>query len=131
MVGKSLQRECIFLSVVEVKNLEAPEVTGHQIARPLRGLEALHVVLRLLLGLAQIFAPALVLDDDFSLPDDVYVTPVPVQFLDRILKTGHLPAVCPVALKKGIPERLCLGILITGVFPAFREGGKPCSDFIH
>src|ERR1017187_3982189 len=74
----------------------ACEVRHNHISRGIFGAALVEQVLEILkglgLGLAEVLAEALVLDQQRALPEQVNVTVLPRYALDRLFKAGHQPA---------------------------------------
>ncbi len=92
--------------------------------------QILDVVHRLGVGLAEVFAAALVLGEQDRLPEEVDEAVVAAEVLDRFLEAGHVAAGEAEDLEELVPERLRLGVLARfgGPFAGKREGAA--ADFV-
>ena len=115
------QREVMHLVVVEVVQLEAPEVADEHVARQLVVAEPREVLLRLSVGAGQVFAAALLLDEQGAFPEQVDVAVARIELLDALLEARHLAALHAEDLEEGIKETLGVGVFRFGVLPLVRK----------
>jgi len=93
-------------------------VAGNFIEASLAG-EVLNVTERLRLRLVEIFSPAFVLDEHAPGPEQIDVTVVAGDFLDRLLEAGDDAAADAEDIKEFVPEGLLFGLFALGARPFF------------
>src|SRR3546814_7489314 len=86
MVREVGERAGEMFVLVEVVKLEGLKVAQKDVARQIGVLQAREVVERLRLRLPKIEAGALLLDEQYALPEKVDVAPLVAKFLDRFLE---------------------------------------------
>ena len=117
----------VFLEIVQLKRLK---VAQQEMARQVSILEARKVGECLGLGLCQIAADALLLNQQHPFPKQVDKAVPIAEQCDGFLKRGHPAHGHAKDLKKVAVEKLSLPLFVPGVLPFLREPGGAGADFI-
>lgn len=115
---------------VEVVQAEPGKVGDHDVAGQVALLQTGEVVEGLGGCPVEVFAAALVFDEQDALPQQVDVAALAVALLDRFLEAGDAAPGDTEDIEEGIPECLGLGIFAGFVGPFLREGEGTGADFI-
>src|ERR1035441_3073578 len=128
------ERQGFLLLRLKIVEGDAGEVRHDDITRGILGPALVEQVLEILkglgLGLAEVLPEALVFDQQRAFPEQVNVTVLPRDALDRLLEAGHQPALDAEHVEELVPEGLFLGSLTPRAGPVMSELDGAVADFV-
>ena len=130
VLGQVGQREGCGLPFVKVVQFERPEVADQQVPGPIALGQGIEVGTGLVIGLVQVAAGALLLDQQHTGPEQVDVAGRVVKLPDMLLETGHRAPLYPEHVEEVVVEAVGFALLVDRVLPVRGELGGANADLI-
>ena len=130
VLRKLVERESSDDVVFEVMQFEALEIADENVTGKLVLFQAGEVIKSLLLGAREVTPRALLLYEQYALPEKVDKAALVAEFLYRFLEAGDPATRDAEHLEEFVVEGLALATLIVSVLPLVGEACRACSDFV-